>query len=259
MSRARGRMISVDIAVSEKIAKLSPKALSLFCLLLPHLSSYGKMPAGTGHIKDTVCPLIPWLTQNNIPALLKEISRHTSLKYFKDAKGLPYLHSLSWREHQDLRADRMGDDRLPDYSGKPQENSRSSPGVVPPEVEVEVEDKGKVEDAELDSSLSPVSIEPNFFEINPEVQKFLQASSYFKSLAEPTKANMAFFDSALGMEEQHPGFDILKAMAEADLYVSKRPQKYRFAQAALNGNARPSAARSFLGNWFQNAVKFMEG
>lgn len=143
MLKAEGRMIRVDISTSEKIAKLSPKALALFCLLIPHFNAHGKMPAGAGHIKDIVCPLIDWLPEKSIPSLLKEISLHTSVKYFKDEKGLWYLHSLSWSEHQELRPGRMGPDRLPNYSGSTPGLLQGTPGLLPPEVQGKVE--GKVE------------------------------------------------------------------------------------------------------------------
>lgn len=132
VSMAGKRMIKDDISRSAKIAKLSPKALALFCLLIPHFDSYGKMQAHPFTIKGTVCPLIDWLPVEEIEQLLQEISEHTNVKYFQHTDGLYYLHSLNWANHQTLRKDRLGADKLPDCSG-------SIPEQLRPEVEVQVE------------------------------------------------------------------------------------------------------------------------
>lgn len=150
---AAGRMINQDIALSAKVASLSPESLALFCLLIPHFSSHGKMLANPHAIKGNVCPLIEWLTVERIESCLAEISAKTNVKWWRDEKGLYFLQSLNWSEHQDLRTDRLGADRLPDFSGERQsesslpgevagtvpDDSGSNPGKVPPEVEVEVE------------------------------------------------------------------------------------------------------------------------
>ncbi len=140
---ATGRMINADISDSENFAALSEKAAVLFCLLIPHFSAHGKMKANGYYIKGLVCPKVPYLTPENIPALLQEISKKTNVKYWTDQKG-EYLQSLRWEQEQDLRADRMGKDRLPDWPVDfIPDNSGSTPGLVRREVEVEVE--GEVE------------------------------------------------------------------------------------------------------------------
>jgi len=146
MSRPRfpGRMIRRDISNSKKIASLSAKALALFLLLIAHLDSYGKMNGDPRYIKAEVVPLIPWFTEKTIRKCLEEINTHTNLKWF-EYEGRLYLHSLSWEEHQDIRKDRIGKDLLPSYPGVLQDYSRSTPGLLPHEVEVEVEDKEKME------------------------------------------------------------------------------------------------------------------
>ena len=141
MKRAAGRMIRADISTSAKVAELSPEAFGLFCLLIPHFNAHGKMQAVNYTIKGAVCPLIDWLPPERIEPLLEEISKHTNVKYWKDAKGIAYLQSLNWDEHQELRKDRTGVDRLPNHPELI--NSGSSPGVVPPEGEVKGE--GEVE------------------------------------------------------------------------------------------------------------------
>lgn len=114
---ANGRMINQDISLSSRVAPLSPEALALFCLLIAHFNAHGKMVANPYSIKGTVCPLISWLTVERIEVCLAEISANTNVKWWRDDRGLYYLHSLSWKEHQTLREDRLGPDHLPDYPG----------------------------------------------------------------------------------------------------------------------------------------------
>jgi hypothetical protein len=139
------RLLSDAISRSDGVARLSPKALSLFCLLLPHLNAHGKMAAEVGVVKGLVAPKIRWLTPRVIGRCLEEISQHTNVKWFKDADGLMYVHAISWKKYQrGLRVDRLGEDRLPSYKT---DQSSTSPGLLPesslPEVEVEVEGKVK--------------------------------------------------------------------------------------------------------------------
>lgn len=134
--KSAGRMINTTIADSRGVAKLSPKALALFCLLIPHFNPHGKMHAGAGTIKELVCPHVDWLTPRTIPRLLTEISRSTSVKYFHDETGRPFLHSLNFTDkHQKLNKTRMGKDHFPDYPG----DSPTSHGVVRSEGEGEGE------------------------------------------------------------------------------------------------------------------------
>lgn len=137
--RPKGRMLNRDISDSKGFALLSPEAAVLFCMLVPNYSAYGKMNGDPRYIKGEVCPRVPYLTLDSIPACLAEISAHTAVKWFEH-DGRMWIHSTKFlSEHQKLREDRMGTDHLPDYS-------RTTPGVVPPEVEVEVEVEGEVED-----------------------------------------------------------------------------------------------------------------
>lgn len=163
---ATGRMINTDISMSAKVASLSPEALSLFALLIPHFNAHGKMLANPHTIKGTVAPLIEWLTVDKIGKCLTEISAKTNVKWWQDEKGLNYLQSLNWSEHQELRSDRLGTDRLPDYPGENQfkgptrkaslgllpDHSRSNPGALPHEVEVEIEGEGEEKGAKKPSS-----------------------------------------------------------------------------------------------------------
>lgn len=121
--RPLGRKLRQDVNRSKKLAALSQDSLALFFLLIPHFNNHGKMAANPHTVKGTVAPLIEWLDIPTIERCLTEINEKTNVKWFQ-YDGLWYLHSLSWREHQELREDRLGQDHLPSYSG-------SSPGVVP--------------------------------------------------------------------------------------------------------------------------------
>ena len=141
--QANGRMINQDISDSAGFAALSSNAAVLFCMLIPHFSAHGKQSGGPAYIKEVVCPLIPYLTLENIPGLMAEIATHTNVKWF-EARGRHWLHALNFlSKHQKLKAYKLGRDKLPDYSGTTpgllREYSGNTPELVPPEVEVEVE------------------------------------------------------------------------------------------------------------------------
>lgn len=124
---AAGRMINQDISLSAKVASLSPEALALFCLLIPHFNGHGKMLANPYGIKGTVCSLVEWMPVEKVKECLEEISAKTNVKWWCDEKGLYYLHSLTWKEHQNLREDRLGPDYLPNFPGEGQDMS----GILP--------------------------------------------------------------------------------------------------------------------------------
>ena len=127
-----GRIIDSSISESDKIASLSLKSLALFPFLIAHLNSHGKMKAEPSIIKGLVVPKIKIFNEKDIKKCLLEINNKTNLKWFLH-KGLYYLHSLNWKDHQKgLR--RLGDDLLPDYS-------RTTPGLLPPEVKEEEEEE----------------------------------------------------------------------------------------------------------------------
>ena len=124
-------MVRKTISQSCKIASLSPKSLALFGMLIPHFNAHGKMNGNPYFIKGEVVPKIKWFTIPVIQKALREISNKTNVKWFEH-QGCQFIHSLSFDEHQEIREDRLGADHLPSYSGSP-------PGVIPLEVEVEVE------------------------------------------------------------------------------------------------------------------------
>jgi hypothetical protein len=150
--KASGRMIRRSISESEGFASLSPEAAVLFAMMIPHFNAHGKMPGGPGVVKDEIVPLIPYLTYDNLPQYLQEISDKTNVKWFRCGTKW-YLHALHFlSEHQDLRREKMGADELPSWPEMEEageeapeigdvaeiyevvselpENSGSSPGVV---------------------------------------------------------------------------------------------------------------------------------
>ena len=143
-----GRMIRKNISNSKGFANLSPQAAVLFCMIIPHLNSHGKMNGGVGYIKDEVCPRISYLTFDNLTQCLLEINTNTNIKWF-EYEGRHYIHAINFYNHQKLKMDRLGVDKLPSYSGESphhvQSKSGLSPEQVPPEVEeeIEVEEQGK--------------------------------------------------------------------------------------------------------------------
>ncbi|MFA5877543.1 MAG: hypothetical protein WC880_04245 [Candidatus Paceibacterota bacterium] len=114
--RSPGRMLRQAVSQSKKLAALSQDSLALFFLLIPHFNNHGKMAGNPFTVKGTVAPLIAWLDVPAIERCLSEISEKTNVKWFQ-YEGLWYLQSLSWREHQELREDRLGKDHLPNYPG----------------------------------------------------------------------------------------------------------------------------------------------
>jgi hypothetical protein len=110
-----GRMIRKSISDSPDFMLLTPEAAVLFCMIIPHLNSHGKLQGGPAFIKEIVCPKIPYLTLKNIPVLLKEISNKTDMKWFEyDSRY--WIHAIHFNEHQKLNQNKIGQDLLPTYS-----------------------------------------------------------------------------------------------------------------------------------------------
>ena len=113
---SEGRMIRRDISSSRGFASLSPAAQLLFCLLIPHFNSHGKMNGSPYFVKGEVVPLLGQYDVPEIVTCLQEISTKTNVKWF-EVDGLSYLHATKWFEHQCLRDEKLGTDRLPSYAG----------------------------------------------------------------------------------------------------------------------------------------------
>jgi len=138
-------MIRRDISKSLKFSSLSKDSQVLFCLLIPHFNSYGKMNGEPSFVKGECVPLLHYLTIPKIKRCLREITLKTSVKWFKK-DDLFYLQATSWKDHQDIRGDRLGHDELPVYPGVVQDNSSTSPGQLPPEVKAQAQVEVEVEE-----------------------------------------------------------------------------------------------------------------
>ena len=133
------RLLTDGIAKSRKLPELTPDALNLFFLLVPHFSVHGKMSGDPYFIKGIVCPRFERFTLQKIEKALTEISEKTNVKWFQ-VDDLWYLHSLNYQDHQPgLRKNRSGADSLPDYKGS---NNIPKPILKP-------KDKPKAEVVEL--------------------------------------------------------------------------------------------------------------
>jgi len=142
--RIPGRMIRRSIATDKGVAKLTAEQTAIFCMLIPHYDSYGKLIGEPAYVKSVALPSAKWATIPVIERALRAINRHTSVKWFRGDDGRRYLHVQHFEKHQELRADRRGIDYLPSYGGaKPNlRKSRASkifspglsPDLVPPEV-----------------------------------------------------------------------------------------------------------------------------
>ncbi len=173
-----GRMVSTAVNQSLSVGSLTPKAMSLFFLILPKLSSYGKLNGDTYFIKGDVCPKVKWLTPTTIKACLKEINEKTDLKWFDDGRGGLWLHALNFEKYQKLRKDRMGTDHLPSFPGL-MDRSRSGPGLLQleGEGEGEGEDKGegKEEGEGEDENRARISPIPSGLKLTGEMKEFAKS------------------------------------------------------------------------------------
>jgi len=64
-------------------------------------------------VKEIALPFARWATLEVIEKSLREISRHTNVKWFRAADGRRYIHALSWEKHQSLELKKRGIDHLP--------------------------------------------------------------------------------------------------------------------------------------------------
>lgn len=217
-------MIRKNISRSQKLGQLTPEALSLFCLLLPHFNAHGKMEAHPAAIKGIVCPWIDWLDIPQIESCLREISVKTNVKWF-ECDGGYFLHALSWDDHQDIR--RRGRDYLPSYPGELPTSARIDVAQIPPELEVERE-REKEEQRE-DPQEQRKRSHPRPVEL-PE--RYLQGVE-------------AFFTHFLTEDhstwrEAYPGIDVEAEAQKAKLWLLSNPRnrKKNFSRFLTNWLAR---------------------
>ena len=161
-------MIRVDMAEDKDLAKLSDGAARLYFHLIPFLTSHGKFSGGPHTIGENIVPLLRWKSKR-ILGYLAEINNHTSMRVWKQ-NGRFYVHDITFFKKQDIREDRKGVDRLPNYPGRERMKPIGSgnsiqellPEVltdeVPHEVEFEVQ---REEEGEVELEASPALPSPH--------------------------------------------------------------------------------------------------
>lgn len=137
-----GRMLRKSISYSNDFSSLSPEAAVLFCMVIPHLDSHGKLQGGPAFIKEIVCPKVKYLTINKIPTLMQEISDKTDMKWFCHDERY-WIHATHFTEHQKLDTRKIGKDELPSYSEVSRELVESKSEASQELVDNKVEDKLK--------------------------------------------------------------------------------------------------------------------
>jgi len=143
-------MIRRSIATDKGIARLNAEQTAVFCMILPHLDSYGKMIGEPAYVKEVALPFASWATVQIVEEALKAISRHTRVRWFRGRDGRRYLHAVQFERHQSLEKDKRGADLLPSYlqsksASKSSSSRRPVVESVAPEVEVEGKEKEEVE------------------------------------------------------------------------------------------------------------------
>ena len=214
-------MIRKDISRSKKLRELSPEALSLFCLLIPHFNAHGKMEAHPAAIKGIVCPWIDWLGIPQIERCLHEISENTNVKWFQSDGG-HYLHALRWDDHQEIR--RRGRDYLPSYPGDLPPSAGSRAAQFSPESELE-----RKREPEEQRVIVPTSARPSHGRITESRDAYTQRiETFFNHI--PESDNSAWVKA-------YPGIDIESEIQKARLWLLSNP------------NNRKKNLDRFITNW----------
>jgi hypothetical protein len=218
--KTKGRMINRDISDSKGFAKLSPQAAVLFTMMIPHYSPYGKMNGDPGYLKGEICPRVEYLTTKNIPACMKEITEHTSVKWFEH-DGRWWIHSTNFlTEHQNIRMEKLSPDLLPDYSG-------TCPVQVPPEVEVE----GEVEGEGNEVPAAPVTDQDYILNVKTSFNAMMDDP-------EQTAEWRSFYGTTL---------DVDRLLFAACTWLVENPRN------------RKSKPKRFYGNWLRRAFQDKKG
>ncbi|MBZ0158436.1 MAG: hypothetical protein K8I29_19735 [Alphaproteobacteria bacterium] len=242
----KGRMINKDISDSKNFAQLSPEAAVLFCMLIPHYDSHGKMIGDPGYIKAVVCPRIPYLTYNNIGDLLQEISEKTNVKWFEH-DGRHWVHSVKFlKEHQKLPPDKLGEDSLPDYPGLTPDllQGKSRVPLFKEEVEEEVEEEGQ-------KTLLSMSRKPASGEVQEHQKTNPKGKSSNRQLTDEEWMN------ALRCNPTYEGLDIDRLYGKMVAWCetnNKQPTRRRFVNW-LNREDKPIGGNNGSDSGIQGAKR----
>ena len=140
---ARGRMLSKDISLDEKVNALSDdSAQLLFTWLIPHLDCEGRTYGEAGVVKAMVVPRHNW-SNNRVEKYLTEMEKLGLIARYS-LNGNRYLFAPNFDKHQvGLRKERESQSKIPP---PPPELVRSNDGVSPIEIkeEIKVTDKENI-------------------------------------------------------------------------------------------------------------------
>ena len=138
---ARGRMLSKEISLDEKVNALSDdSARLLFTWLIPHLDCEGRTYGEAQVIKAMVVPRLNWSTKR-IEKYLEEMQKSRLIVRYS-YNGNQYLLAPNFDKHQvGLRKERESQSKIPP---PPPELVRSEDGVTP----IEIKDKEKLKSKE---------------------------------------------------------------------------------------------------------------
>ena len=182
---ARGRFISKEISLNEKVDNLSTDtARLLFTWLIPHLDCEGRMYADPQIFKSIVAPRRNYSVSKIRKCLTEFENCGLIIKYCVD--GNEYLYCPNFKKHQPgLQKDKESQSQIPPFtpellrsnSGVIHEFIQSVSGETPPQVKVkdkvkeEDEVEGKVEEAtsaEIDNFIN--SIKPDYPDLDLDLE-----------------------------------------------------------------------------------------
>ena len=217
---ARGRMISKDISLDEKVDALSDDtARLLFTWMIPHLDCEGRIYGDAKIFKSIVAPRRNYSTQR-VEKYLKEMENlGLIVRYFADENSknrnvLPikvqknqFLFAPNFDKHQvGLRKDKEIKSKIPPMDGNRTEIGRSEDGISPPQKKRSLSLKEKkfkdnnppiVPPAESLASLNIFSFyEENIGDLTPMISEELKAAGkefgadeIIKAIKEACRAN----------------------------------------------------------------------
>lgn len=130
---ARGRMLSKDISLDEKVDALSnDTARLLFTWLIPHLDVEGRMYGDARLFKSIVAPRRNYSVKK-VEKMLTEMEKLGLITRYS-VDGNQYLYAPNFEKHQiGLRKDKESKSKIPDIGRAKAEQRRSKDGISPPQ------------------------------------------------------------------------------------------------------------------------------
>ncbi len=158
---AKGRFISKDISLDEKVDALSDDtARLLFTWMIPHLDCEGRMYGDAQLFKSLVAPRRNYSLQK-VERVLTELEKLGLIVRYEVNKNR-YLFAPNFEKHQPgLQKNKEAQSRIPPPpSNLTPDLLQSKDGVTLTQVEVEVKDKVKVkEEVEVEETSAKTSVE----------------------------------------------------------------------------------------------------